>query len=515
MKVSRGAWSEVVSARTEGGEPAAPVLTADVRSSTIISLSWTKPDSVGAKITEYELQISAVANSTKDVDYQQIYKGTDLDHSEDDLFPNTPYTFRVRAENGSGAGAWSALKTVSTGAGTGTIPTAVRSLTANVSGSDIVLTWTAPNAGTAPLRYEIQLEDGTDWVAAGTAQSGTAYRYTEGTVGATYRFRVRATNSTGQGPWTVVSKALRINAPGKVTGLKAVRSGSNITLTWTAPSDGGSEITSYRISAKIGDAAWANIVADSKNPHTTTTYTHADTRSGTRYQYRVYALNIVGSSVPSDIANVPAVGTPTNVPGAPTSLTASKTSTGITLTWVAPTDIGSSAITGYRVEQSATGSSGWTRVVSPGATVTSYVHTSAAGDKATYYRVFATNKHGDSPASNIASAGGGATNRKPGAPTGLTATSSGRSIALAWAAPADIGSSAITGYRIERSANGSSGWSALTTVGPTITAHEHTGVGANTTIYYRVFATNRHGDSPASNIANAIRGRDTRVLRGA
>ena len=48
------------------------------------------------------------------------------------------------------------------------------------------------------------------------------------------------------------------------------------------------------------------------------------------------------------------------------------------------------------------------------------------------------------------------------APTGLTATAVGPNrIDLSWTAPTDDGGSAITGYRIESSADGSTGWTDL------------------------------------------------------
>ena len=68
----------------------------------------------------------------------------------------------------------------------------------------------------------------------------------------------------------------------------------------------------------------------------------------------------------------------------------------------------------------------------------------------------------------------------PGAPTGLTATASGTStINLSWTAPADDGGSAITGYRIEVSPNGSTGWTnRVATTGNTNTTYAHTGLSA-------------------------------------
>ena len=87
----------------------------------------------------------------------------------------------------------------------------------------------------------------------------------------------------------------------------------------------------------------------------------------------------------------------------------------------------------------------------------------------------------------------------PGAPTGLAATATGPSqIDLAWTAPANTGGSAITGYKIEVSPDGSS-WSDLVadTASPD-TAYAHMGLDPATTRHYRVSAINAVGTSDAS-----------------
>ena len=87
----------------------------------------------------------------------------------------------------------------------------------------------------------------------------------------------------------------------------------------------------------------------------------------------------------------------------------------------------------------------------------------------------------------------------PGAPTGLAATANGPSqIDLAWTAPASTGGSAITGYKIEVSPDGSS-WSDLVadTASPD-TAYAHMGLDPATTHHYRVSAINAVGTSAAS-----------------
>ena len=87
----------------------------------------------------------------------------------------------------------------------------------------------------------------------------------------------------------------------------------------------------------------------------------------------------------------------------------------------------------------------------------------------------------------------------PGAPTGLAATANGPSqIDLAWTAPVNTGGSAITGYKIEVSPDGSS-WSDLVAdTASTDTAYAHMGLDPATTRHYRVSAINAVGTSDAS-----------------
>ena len=102
-------------------------------------------------------------------------------------------------------------------------------------------------------------------------------------------------------------------------------------------------------------------------------------------------------------------------------------------------------------------------------------------------------------------------NTAPGAPTGLTATASGTdTIDLSWTAPASDGGSAITGYKIEVSPNGTSSWTDLVAdTASTATTYEHTGLAAGTTRHYRVSAINSIGTSTASDVANTNTVADT------
>ena len=173
-------------------------------------------------------------------------------------------------------------------------------------------------------------------------------------------------------------------------------------------------------------------------------------------------------------------------------------------TWSAPGSTGGSAITGYKIEVSPNGTSGWTDLVAnTNGTGTAYAHTGLAAGDTRHYRVSAINANGAGTASNVDSATTAAT--APGAPTGLTATASGATaINLSWSAPGSTGGSAITGYKIEVSPNGTSGWTDLVAnTNGTGTAYAHTGLAAGDTRHYRVSAINANGAGDPSNVDSA------------
>lgn len=89
----------------------------------------------------------------------------------------------------------------------------------------------------------------------------------------------------------------------------------------------------------------------------------------------------------------------------------------------------------------------------------------------------------------------------PVAPTDPSATAlSSSSIRVDWT----DASSDETGFRVERSPNGSTGWTnASGSLDPGTETYTDTGLTASTTYYYRVYAFNGSGDSSASTTVNA------------
>ncbi len=191
-------------------------------------------------------------------------------------------------------------------------------------------------------------------------------------------------------------------------------------------------------------------------------------------------------------------------PRPPTGLTATATSSSqINLSWTAPTDNGGSAITGYKIERSTDSGTTWSTIVANSAsTSTTYSDTGLAASTAYTYRVSAINAIGTGSPSNTASAT--TSNAVPQPPTGLTATAASSSqINLSWAAPANNGGSAITGYKIERVTGAGSFVTIVGNTNSTTTTYSDTGLAASTAYTYRVSAINSVGTSSPSNTASA------------
>jgi acid phosphatase len=106
------------------------------------------------------------------------------------------------------------------------------------------------------------------------------------------------------------------------------------------------------------------------------------------------------------------------------------------------------------------------------------------------------NQTATGPVWSFTTAGTGST---PAAPAGLTATPvSPTQINLAWN---DVGGE--TGYRVERSPDGSTNWLEIANLPADQVTYQNTGLTGQQTYFYRVRAANAAGFSPYSNTANA------------
>ncbi len=154
------------------------------------------------------------------------------------------------------------------------------------------------------------------------------------------------------------------------------------------------------------------------------------------------------------------------------------------------------AATGYELERSTEAGTGWVRVATTGDEVTAYTDAGLDPEETYFYRVLVILQSGASaPPSDVVSA---TTPVDPPEATVLQVTSrSQTTIDLAWS---DVANE--SGYRIERSADGSTEWAAIGTTGQDVTVYSDVGLERHTTYFYRVVATNEGGSAPPSNVVS-------------
>jgi predicted phage tail protein len=340
-----------------------------------------------------------------------------------------------------------------------------------------------------------------DDVSAGTLE----FNDTSAVVGQPYSYYVKAVNSVGSSPSSnVVSGTATAvpTVPNPPQNLAASGHDGFVILTWQTPSSPGtSAIIRYDIfrgtsAGSIGATAIDDVAAG------TLTYNDSTVTNDQPYFYQVKAVNSVGSSIASNVAQATPSVTGT-VPGAPTSLAAVGHVGYIQLSWVAPTDIGS-GVSNYLIFRGTTaGGEGTTALATVLGGSLTYTDDSATAGVPYFYKVKANNSYGASAFSNEAT--GTATAETPGtpsAPQNLVATPGAGKVTLTWQAPANNGGSAITGYKVYRS-QGESAATLLATLGASTLTFEDTTGTAGTTYSYHVTATNAQGSGDESSPVNA------------
>jgi len=223
-----------------------------------------------------------------------------------------------------------------------------------------------------------------------------------------------------------------------------------------------------------------------------TTFSDTPVAPVSTYQYRVYAFNLSGNSLPSNVVEVT---TPDVPPAAPTSLmTTAVTSSQVDLAW---TD-NSGNEDGFVIERSTDGGATWNPVGQTGAGVATFSDTTVIPGNSYLYQVYAFNANGNSLPSNSVQAV--VPNVIPADPTNLAATTvASTQVDLAWTDNANN----EDGFRIERSDDGGGTWNQVGQTAANVTTFSDTGLTPGTGYMYRVYAFNAVGDSvnPAGPIA--------------
>jgi|GEM_PF-2736966 len=252
-----------------------------------------------------------------------------------------------------------------------------------------------------------------------------------------------------------------ITAPGLISGLAATGGNGRVTLSWSAPIDGGgSGITNYEIMYADQTAGkWSAYKPVTRSASTATTATVGGLTNDKPHIFVVRAVNGKGAGQWFTLAKLV---TPTSVaPGTIGTLTAAPGDRQVTLTWAAPADNGGAAITNYEVmvaEQTAGIWSAYKPVTRAPSAATTATITGLTNAKPHVFVVRAVNAKGVGPWQTLPSPTTPAA--APGAIRTLTATGGNERVTLTWAAPLSNGGSPITNYEIMVADQTAGVWSA-------------------------------------------------------
>lgn len=240
--------------------------------------------------------------------------------------------------------------------------------TVAVSGTDITVTYSAPNANNAAIDYyEVYFEhsDGSTYseITGCADPTGTSCTVTMDNARSTTGYsiddlivvKVRAHNTNGFGDYSQVNssggtyedKPQQMDPPSYDTDTSDLDS---VDLEWDAPTGitaGGSSVTidSYLLEWNQGDSTnvWTTLEAAT----TLTTRSVTGLSDTDTYQFRITATNKygTGTTVSSTLSY-----TPTTVPDAPSVTSVTATGSFVKISFAAPTNDNGSAVTAYRIE---------------------------------------------------------------------------------------------------------------------------------------------------------------------
>ena len=185
------------------------------------------------------------------------------------------------------------------------VPGAPQGFTASHTSSTITLQWTAPASIGCAAGPSYILEVGTSPGLSNLANApiGTATALSipaTGVPAGTYYFRVLAENTAGTSPASNEAALSYGAAPGAPRGLVASLTGTKVTLTWIAPTTGGSA-TSYLLG--IGSASGLTDLGSFPLASVSTTLTFPALPKGT-YYLSIRAENGTGISGPTNEAKL-------------------------------------------------------------------------------------------------------------------------------------------------------------------------------------------------------------------
>ena len=438
--------------------PEAPLGLSAVGGESLAVVTFTAPNDNGSPIIQYTMESTPGGITATGIGSPITVTG---------LTDGTSYTFSATATNANGTGPASGPSNAII---PGTPPLAPTIGSATAYNGYATVAFTPNGTGGSPILEYVAVSTPGGFVGSGVASPVTINGLTNGTA---YTFDVVAINAIGTSAPSAQSNAvtpgLPATVPGQPTNVAAIGGNAQATVTFTAPSSGGSPITGYTVTSSPGGITGAGTAS----PIVVTGLTN-----GTPYTFTVTATNGVGTGTASTPSNSV---TPAAVPGAPTSVVATAGNLSASVAFTAPASTGGAPISQYTATSSPGGFIG-TGSASP-------VVVSGLTKEVSYtFTVTATNATGIGPASAPSAAV--TPYGVPAAPTAVSTASGNGQLLVTFTAP-DNGGSAITGYTVVANPGGFTATGAASPLAIT-------GLTNGTAYTVIVTATNLAGTGPSS-----------------
>lgn len=448
--------SPSVSATTPGGLPLVPSgLIVTGTTSNSVSLMW----SAATGASGYQVLRRGYGDSA----FSVVGTSAGTSFTDSGVLPTWSYAYEVVATNSAGISSSGPPAFADTPAVTPGVPTG---LSASVASNQSVLLAWSPPPGTVTAYHVERSTDGVNFAEIG-ATTATNFTDANSAPGSTDAYRIRAENT---GVLSDYSSSQSVTlAPASVTGIQLVSdTSSSIALDWSAVT-GATSYTTLRESP--GQSSYVSI-GNSVTPGITDAALAADST----YSYEIVAADSGGNAPPSSPFTLT---TPSLEPSAPPDfLAATNSSTGVTLTWSAP----SGSVTAYHLERSTDGVS-FAEIVSD-LQDTRYADESLRPSTTYFYRLRAENDGSLSPYTAVEQVTT-LSAAPPAMPSNLSAVASAYGVALQWAANSE---GDLAGYNVLRGASSGGPFTQLNTSPITSPAYHDTSAPQGADLYYRVVA---------------------------
>ena len=430
---------------TPSALPGAPTITAVTGGGdgTSLNVTFVAGYSGGSTISDYEYGISPGENTNSFGSYVSI-SGTTSPFTISGLTSGATYTVRLRAKNTAGYSSASAFVPGVTLAA----PSAPVITDITAGDSRLVITYTeydsTTNGGSAISKVEYSVDNGTNWIDAGTLTN--PFTISGLTNGIVYQAIFRATNAIGTSPSSTLYSGTPRTTPSAPNGIIVSQGPTSAIVSWTAPSsNGGSAVTGYTATAY--SASTGGSISGTACTTSALTCTITGLTNGTTYYVSVLATNIAGSG-PATSPRVSVI--PAALPGAPTISTITAASARLSVNFTAGSADSNAPITSY--QYTLDNGSNWVNVSGTSSPISILGLTNG-----TIYtvKIRAVTTIGNGADSNAVS---GTPFTVPNAISNstVTYTSSSGSVTLTWGAPNNNGSS-ISNYYVELFSNSTGG----------------------------------------------------------